>query len=552
MIWLLLVGVCLGDEKTHTYTKGEEVVLWFNKLAPVSNPQETYSYQEVPLCTGSKKKNLYSLGLGEALEGNKLTDSGLDIQFLENTHKQRFCTKRLLDSEVSNLVSMIARSFWLQMYIDDLPMWTEIGKVDKSTGDVYIFTHYEVLISFNHENIIQVQVHPGSLQKIFDAKTKSGVLSSLELHYSVSWLYTTMPFSRRFETYLDPGFFENNIHWFSVLNSLLMVLVLCGTVGLIVWKTVKKNSSWEDLEDSNFWKKTAALRPPKHLELFTGLYSSGTHILGVACVGLGACALHPMYAQRGMLTSILLVAYTLLGVLGGYVFSYFYCSNAGTKWAATGLYSMLLFPSVGVLNWFLMPKAIWVFAGVGVFYVLLFVVGAVVGRVVSVSTPTKKHSFLPSPSTLTTKPWHSSPGFLVAFGGVLPFGSISVETYFIFTSFWNYKFYYVYGFAVLMFLILVLCLVCVSVVATYVTLSNEDYRWHWVSFLSSGSVGGYLLLYSCYYYLFKTQMDGYLQTAYYFGATGVLSFATFLLAGAIGYSGSLLFVNKLFKDAKND
>jgi transmembrane 9 superfamily protein 3 len=27
--------------------------------------------------------------------------------------------------------------------------------------------------------------------------------------------------------------------------------------------------------------------------------------------------------------------------------------------------------------------------------------------------------------------------------GVLPFGSIFIETYFVFTSFWNYKFYYV-------------------------------------------------------------------------------------------------------------
>ncbi len=29
--------------------------------------------------------------------------------------------------------------------------------------------------------------------------------------------------------------------------------------------------------------------------------------------------------------------------------------------------------------------------------------------------------------------------------GVLPFGSIFIEMYFVFTSFWNYKFYYVYG-----------------------------------------------------------------------------------------------------------
>ena len=33
--------------------------------------------------------------------------------------------------------------------------------------------------------------------------------------------------------------------------------------------------------------------------------------------------------------------------------------------------------------------------------------------------------------------------------GILPFGSIFIEMYFIFTSFWAYKIYYVYGFMLL-------------------------------------------------------------------------------------------------------
>ena len=44
---------------------------------------------------------------------------------------------------------------------------------------------------------------------------------------------------------------------------------------------------------------------------------------------------------------------------------------------------------------------------------------------------------------------------LVPLSGLLPFGSIFIEMYFMFSSFWNYKFYYVYGFLLLVFLILV-------------------------------------------------------------------------------------------------
>ena len=41
------------------------------------------------------------------------------------------------------------------------------------------------------------------------------------------------------------------------------------------------------------------------------------------------------------------------------------------------------------------------------------------------------------------------PWVIILVGGILPFGSIFIEMYFIFTSFWAYKIYYVYGFMLL-------------------------------------------------------------------------------------------------------
>ena len=121
-------------------------------------------------------------------------------------------------------------------------------------------------------------------------------------------------------------------------------------------------------------------------------------------------------------------------------------------------------------------------------------------------------------------------------GGVLPFASIFIEVYFLFTSFWHYKvrgirvtknivgyddismnrtrvsdflwresctshwvivlldlfkrqvslatddvcklqYYYVYGFLLLELVILAMITVCVSIVSTFFLLSTEDYRW---------------------------------------------------------------------------
>lgn len=43
------------------------------------------------------------------------------------------------------------------------------------------------------------------------------------------------------------------------------------------------------------------------------------------------------------------------------------------------------------------------------------------------------------PSPIPTKQWYLRPPVIALTGGLLPFGSIFIETYFIFTSFWNYK-----------------------------------------------------------------------------------------------------------------
>ena len=53
------------------------------------------------------------------------------------------------------------------------------------------------------------------------------------------------------------------------------------------------------------------------------------------------------------------------------------------------------------------------------------------------------------PRPIPEKKWFMEPWVIVAVGGVLPFGSIFIEMYFIFTSFWAYKIYYVYGFMLL-------------------------------------------------------------------------------------------------------
>lgn len=183
---------------------------------------------------------------------------------------------------------------------------------------------------------------------------------------------------------------------------------------------------------------------------------------------------------------------------------------------------------------------------------------------------------------IPVKRWYVKPLMIILMAGLLPFGSIFIEMYFVFTSFWAYKIYYVYGFMLLVSFILATVTVCVNIVCTYFLLNSEDYRWQWTSFASAASTAGYVYLYSIYYFLlgslgffeglietvflflgfvasfpdpslpFKTKMYGVFQTVFYFTYMGLFCSLLGIMCGAVGYAGSAMFVRKIYGNVKID
>lgn len=65
----------------------------------------------------------------------------------------------------------------------------------------------------------------------------------------------------------------------------------------------------------------------------------------------------------------------------------------------------------------------------------LVILGTIVGRNISGKPdhPCRTSQF---PSPIPQKPWYLNRWVFICLGGILPFGSIFIEMYFIFTSFW--------------------------------------------------------------------------------------------------------------------
>merc|ERR1719158_1874627 len=132
------------------------------------------------------------------------------------------------------------------------------------------------------------------------------------------------------------------------------------------------------------------------------------------------------------------------------------------------------------------------------------------------------------------QPWFVQSTFTCLIGGILPFGSVFTELFFIMSSIWQHQFYYLFGFLALVLIILVVTCAEMSIALTYFQLTTEDYNWWWRSFFASASSAVYVFLYSCLYYSSKLQIDKPVSTALYFGYMFIISSVFFLLTGSIG------------------
>ncbi|XP_046349925.1 transmembrane 9 superfamily member 3-like [Haliotis rufescens] len=561
------------DEHDHTYNEADEVVLWMNTVGPYHNRQETYEYYSLPFCRGPKESiSHYHETLGEALLGVELEFSGVDIDFMADVTKTQYCSVDLSEEKYQAFSYAVKNHYWYQMYIDDLPIWGIVGEIEENTDGLYIWTHKKFDIGYNTKQIVDVNLTS-------EAKVKLAPNKKIPFTYEVKWHTSKVKFEDRFDKYLDPNFFQHRIHWFSIFNSFMMVIFLVGLVSMILMRTLRKDyarySKEEDLDDMEKdlgdeygWKQVHGdvFRPASHPMMFSALIGTGYHIGMVSICVITFAIIGELYTERGSLLSTAIFVYAATAPVNGYCGGGLYARMGGKVWIKQMLMSAFLLPSlVCGTAFFINFIAIYYHASraipfgtmVAVSCICIFVilpltlVGTVLGRNLA-GQPNYPCRINAVPRPIPEKKWFMEPGVIVVLGGVLPFGSIFIEMYFIFTSFWAYKIYYVYGFMFLVFVILAIVTVCVTIVCTYFLLNAEDYRWQWTSFLAAASTSGYVYLYSFYYFFFKTKMYGLFQTAFYFGYMALFSIALGIMCGTFGYVGTSQFVRKIYSTVKID
>jgi transmembrane 9 superfamily protein 3 len=112
--------------------------------------------------------------------------------------------------------------------------WSSAVAMARDAAPAYLYTHKSFSIAYNGDQIVQV-----NLTSEVPKPIRKGEVYAMT--YSVKWVATSAPFAKRFDIYLDTNFFEHQIHWFSIFNSFMMVIFLCGLVALILMRTLRND-----------------------------------------------------------------------------------------------------------------------------------------------------------------------------------------------------------------------------------------------------------------------------------------------------------------------
>jgi len=300
--------------------------------------------------------------------------------------------------------------------------------------------------------------------------------------------------------------------------------------------------------------------------LLSVLVGSGVQVLASAVVVLLFALLGFLSpANRGGLITTAVVLFVSMGMFAGYFSTRLYKKFKGQFWKKNTIMTAIGLPGVVFGIFFVVNLMIWgeKSSGAVPFLTLLALVALWFG----VSVPLvfvgsyfafKKPVADPPvgvnqiPRQIPELAWYLSPVFSILMGGVLPFGAVFIELFFILTAVWGHQFYYIFTFLFIVFIILIITCAEITVVMTYFQLCSEDYHWWWRAYLTSGASALYFVLYSIFYFFTKLAITKVIPILMYFAYTMIFASFFFVLTGSIGFYSALLFVTVIYESVKVD
>jgi hypothetical protein len=410
--------------------------------------------------------------------------------------------------------------------------------------------------------------------------TKAENPLDVQFSYSVEWEEEELEWKNRMSRYADSRFLPSSfeIHWLSIINSFVLVLLLTAFLTIILLRVLKNDfSRYMELDDDALdeeesgWKLIHGdvFRFPQYSTLFCSAVGVGNQLLCTTLFHL-LLALTGIIStnRRGSIMAGVVVLYCLTSFVSGYTSVKLYRQMNGKLWVRCILTTAFLFP-IPVLVVFMWVNSValahgstsalpatailTVFALFGFISLPLTVLGGIIAKNYAspeFNAPTRTTKV--AREIPTDIPFYRGRTFQLLIAGFLPFSAIYIELHYIFASMWGHQIYTLFGILLMAFLLLVIVTSFITVALLYFQLAREDHRWWWASYVNGGMTGVFIYAYSFYYYYHRSGMSGILQTSFYFGYMAVVSLAFFLMLGAASFQFSLFFVKYIYSRVKCD
>uniref|UniRef100_A0A8C3AUZ6 Transmembrane 9 superfamily member n=1 Tax=Cyclopterus lumpus TaxID=8103 RepID=A0A8C3AUZ6_CYCLU len=472
------------------------IQLFVNRLDSVESVLP-YEYDVFDFCKDDKEMRP-SENLGQVLFGERIESSPYKVSFKEDVKCKKVCTKAYKkDKENAAKLDFLKMGMQLNYQhhwiIDNMPVtWcydVEDGQkycnpgfpigclvtLDGRAKDAcvinsefnkkntfYVFNHVDIKITYHSgaqegwrgARLVTATLEPKSIKQADENNPSCEGGSPMEVpgvfENDVSIVYTysvtfeennSIKWASRWD-YILVSMPHTNIQWFRYEDIFLVSLKLPGFRCLLYfldcdcrWIAFRLPSQ-EDAQEESGWKKGMLL------SVFLG---QGTQIfimtfitLFLACLGF----LSP--ANRGALMTCSVVLWVLLGTPAGYVSARLYKTFGGEKWKTNVLLTALLCPGIVFADFFLMNLILWVEGSsaaipfgtlvailalwFGISVPLTFI-GAYFGFKKPQPVRTNQIPRQIPEQSFFTKP---IPGIVM--GGILPFGCIFIQLFFILNS----------------------------------------------------------------------------------------------------------------------
>ncbi|CAK9177384.1 unnamed protein product [Ilex paraguariensis] len=520
-----------------------------------------FSYYSLPFCMPQEGVNDSAMNLlGELLMGDKIKNYPYRFKMYTNETKIFLCqTKPLLGDEVKLLKKRIDEMYQVNLILDNLPAtwyirregfslrWTGYPVGIKVQDVYYVINHlkFTVLVHKYEETNVARVIGTGDRAEVIPTVGKSG---------SEKPKYMIVGFE------VVPCSIQHNAE---SLQNLKMR-------DLTRYEELDKEAQAQMNEELSGWKLVVGdvFRAPRNPSLLCVMVGNGVQILGMAVVTILFAALGFMSpASRGTLITGMLFFYMILGIAAGYVavrmWRTIFCGDH-KGWVSVSWRVACFFPGIAFFILTTLNFLLWGSHSTGAIPFSLFVILILLWFCISVPLTLvggyfgarAPHIEYPVRTNQIPReiPAQRYPSWLLVLGaGTLPFGTLFIELFFIMSSIWMGRVYYVFGFLFIVLTLLVVVCAEVSLVLTYMHLCVEDWKWWWKSFFASGSVAIYIFLYSINYLVFDLKsLSGPVSATLYLGYSLFMVLAIMLATGTVGFLSSFWFVHYLFSSVKLD